>query len=117
MIQFVVVIPVPDETSATLASHFMQHISLKFGMCHRVVIDDGILFKGAFGAMCQALNLNYNVLAKRNRKGLSVEHFHRFLNKSVTIAAEERGTNDIFVPASIVATLYCSCLCLEQCAH
>ena len=53
--------------------------------------------------MCQALNLNYDVLAKRNYIGLSVEHFHRFLNKSVTIVVEERGTNDIFVPASIVA--------------
>ena len=53
--------------------------------------------------MCQALNLNYDVLAKRNHKGLSVEHFHRFLNKSVTIAAEDRGTNDIFVHTSIAA--------------
>ena len=51
--------------------------------------------------MCQALNLNYDVLAKCSHKGLSVEHFHRFLNKSVTIAAEDRGTNGIFVPASI----------------
>ena len=46
--------------------------------------------------MCEVLNLNYNIFAKRNHKGLSVEHFHRFLNKSVTIATEERGTNDIF---------------------
>ena len=51
--------------------------------------------------MCQTLNLNYDVLAKRNHKGLSVEHFHRFLNKSVTIVEEERGTTDIFAPASI----------------
>ena len=103
MNQFVVVVPVPDGTSATLDSQFMQYVLLKFGMCHLVVIDDGTPFKGAFVAMCQALNLNYDVLAKRNRKGLSVENFHRFLNKSVTIAAEERGTNDIFVPASIAA--------------
>ena len=53
--------------------------------------------------MCPALNLNYDFLAKHNHKGLSVEHFHCFLNKSVTIAVEERGTNDIFVPTSIIA--------------
>ena len=53
--------------------------------------------------MCQALNLNYDVLAKHNHKDLSVEHFHRFLNKILTIAAEERGTNDIFVSTSIAA--------------
>ena len=66
--QFVVIVPVPDETSATLTSHFMQHVLLKFGMCHLVVIDDGTPFKGAFVAMCQVLNLNYGVLAKRNHK-------------------------------------------------
>ena len=55
--------------------------------------------------MCQALNLNYNILAKRNDKGLSVEYFHRFLSESVTIAAEERSTNNIFFPAGI-ATRY-----------
>ena len=103
MDQFVVVVPVPDKTSASLASYFMQHVLLKFGMCHLVVIDYGTPFMEDFVAMCQALNLNYDVLAKGNHKGLSVEHFHRFLNKSVTIAAEECGTNDIFFPASIAA--------------
>ena len=103
MDQFVVVVPVPDKTSASLASYLMQHVLLKFGMCHLVVIDDGTPFMENVVAMCQALNLNYDVLAKGNHEGLSVEHFHRFLNKSVTIAAEERGTNDIFIPASISA--------------
>ena len=32
-----------------------------------------------------------------------VEHFQRFLNKSVTIAAEDRGATDMFVPAGISA--------------
>ena len=49
------------------------------------------------------LNLNYDIFAKRNHKGLSVEHFHRFINKSVTIVAKELGTTNIFVPASIEA--------------
>ena len=53
--------------------------------------------------MCNALSLNYDVLVNRNHKGLTVEYFHRFLNKGVTIAAEDRGTNDIFVPAGIAA--------------
>ena len=53
--------------------------------------------------MCDTLNLNYDVLAERNHKGLTVENFHRFLNKSFIITAEDRGTNDIFVPAGIAA--------------
>ena len=52
MTRFVVVVPVPDETSATLASYFMQHVLLKFGMCHLVVIDDDTPFKKTFVAMC-----------------------------------------------------------------
>ena len=40
---------------------------------------------------------------KIEKKLNSLEHSHRFLNKSVTIAAEDRGTNDIFVPAGIAA--------------
>ena len=40
MTQFVVVVPVSDETSTTLASPFMQHILLKIGMCY-LVVDNG----------------------------------------------------------------------------
>ena len=53
--------------------------------------------------MCQTLNLNNNISAKRNDQRFTVEHFYPFLNKSITIAAEERSTNDIFVPTSIAA--------------
>ena len=79
----------------------MQHVFMKLGLCHLVVLDDGSPFKGAFIAMYDALNLNYDVLAKCNHKGITVEHFHRFLKKNVTIATEDRGTNDIFVPVGI----------------
>ena len=103
MSQFVVVVPVTNESSAILAENFFQHVLMKFGLCHLVVIDDGTPFKGAFVAMCKALALNYDILAKRNHKGLTVEHFHRFLNKAVTIAMEDRQSNDVFVPAGIAA--------------
>ena len=76
---------------------------MTFGMCYYAVLDYGTPIKGSFIAICQSLNLNYNVLAKRNYKGLSVEHFNRFLSKSVTIATEDRGTNDIYVPFKIAA--------------
>ena len=53
--------------------------------------------------MFKALNTNYDILAKRNHKGLLVEKFHRFFNKAITIAAEDRGTNDILVATSVSA--------------
>ena len=63
-------------------------------MCHRVVLDDGIPYKIVFIAMYETLNLDHDVLTKRKHKDLTVERFHRFLNKISFIAAEERGTND-----------------------
>ena len=32
-----------------------------------------------------------------------MEHFHRFLNKTTTIAIEDRQSNDVFVPTGIAA--------------
>ena len=81
----------------------MQHMMMKFGLCHLVVLDNITPFKGSFIATCQVLNLNYNILTKWNHKGFYVEYFHRFLKKTVTITVKERGTNNIFVPTSISA--------------
>ena len=103
MSQFVVVVIVTNESSATLAENFFQHALMKFGVCHLVVIDDGTLFKGASVTMCTALDINCDILVKRNHKELTVEHFHRFLNRAVTIAMKDRQSNDIYVPARIAA--------------
>ena len=90
----------------SVASYFIQHVFLKFGMCYVVVLDDGTPFKRAFTAMCGALNYNHDVLAKRNYKFLTIEYYFYFLNKSVTIVAQERDTNDIlFLLASPLITL------------
>ena len=108
MRQLIVFVPVPAESSVILASCFMQYVLMKFDLCHLVMLDDGTPFR-AFVAMCQALNLNYDVLAKRKYKGISAEHFYRLFNKSVTIAAEERGTTSILVPAGIAAEYALNC--------
>ena len=55
MSQFVVVVTVPDESSATLASHFIQHLLMKFGLCYIVVFVDGTPSKWDFIAMYEAL--------------------------------------------------------------
>ena len=102
MIQFIVAVPDPNEGYGTLESYFMQYVLMRIGLCHMIVLDDGSPFKGAF-IMCDALNLNHDVHAKHNHKGLIVDYFHRFLNNSVIIAAEDRGTNDIFVPTGIAS--------------
>ena len=79
----------------------MQHVLMKFGICNLVVINDSTVIKGYFFGICQGLNLKYDIFSKGNFKGITVKHFYRFLNKSVTIAVEERGINDMFVPTII----------------
>ena len=81
---------------------------MKFDLCHLVVIDDGTPFKDAFVAMFKALDLNYEILAKCNHKGLTIENFHRFLIKAVIIAMKDRQSNDVFVPVGIAAGCACN---------
>ena len=53
-------------------------------------------FKGTFVEMAQCLNIKLHVAAARNHRTVGVERFHRFLNHSTTIYAEERGTSECF---------------------
>ena len=46
----VVVASVTNEYSVTLAENFFQHVLVKFGFCHSVVIHDGTPFIGDFVA-------------------------------------------------------------------
>ena len=71
--------------------------------CHIITLNDGSPFKGVFTVMCKALNINYDVLSKRNHKDLRLEKCHRFINKAVTIAVEYRGTNRTFVAVGVAA--------------
>ena len=52
---------------------------------------------------CKDLHIKYNDLDKRNHKGLLVEKFHHFINKAITIAAEDRDTHVVFVTAGVAA--------------
>ena len=91
--QFVVSIPVTDITAASLAQIYMEQVILTFGISAVVVVDDGSTFKGAFRAMCESLKLTFWTLSKNNHQGLSVERYHRFLNKTQTITGNDRGTH------------------------
>ena len=70
MTRFVVDVPVPNEISATLADHFMQHVILKFGIYYLVILDDDNPFMCVFSTLCKVLNINARIFAKRNNKGI-----------------------------------------------
>ena len=101
MIQFVIIVPVPDATSISSVKYFMQYMLLKFDMCHLIIINDGTPFKTAFVEICQALNIEYDILSKRTHKIISVELFNRFLNKVLNITVQDRDTLEIVVVTCI----------------
>jgi len=47
--------------------------------------------------MCKALNIIFWPLARGNHRGMGVERYHRFLNKTQTIVGQDRGTHEIFL--------------------
>ena len=79
--------------SETFVQLFMSEVLLTFIMCDVVVIDDGSTFKCAFIDMCTKLKINHWCLAQGNHRGNSVEHYHRYLNKTQAIAGNDQGTN------------------------
>ena len=95
--QFVISTPTFDITAGRLATIFMEQVVLSFGMCAVVVVDDGSSFKGLFEEMCQLLKITFWALSRGNHKGLSVERYHRYLNKTQTIVGNDRGTHHTFL--------------------
>ena len=95
--QFVVIVLVTKKIYAVFAENVFQHVLMKFDLCHIVVVDDGNPFICDFVAMSKTVDLNFDIIFKRNHKGLTVEYFHRFLNNVVTIAMEDRQSDDAFV--------------------
>jgi hypothetical protein len=97
---FVLVSATSNITAHDLARLFVQDVLLKIGFCGVVAVDDGRTFKGMFKTVCLMLSLSFHAAAKGNHKAVGVEHFHRFLNKAVAIAANDRGTPTVFVEAA-----------------
>jgi hypothetical protein len=87
-------------TAHDLARLSVQEVLLKVGFCGSVVVDDGSTIKGLFKTVCAALSVDFHVAAHGNHKAVGVEHFHRFLNKAVAIAVNDRGTNSVFAEAA-----------------
>ena len=95
--QFVISTPVFDISAANLAKVYMEQVILNFGISAIVVVDDGSTFKGAFKAMCEQLKVTFWALSRGNHKGLSVERYHRYLNKTQAIVGNDRGTHKTFI--------------------
>ena len=75
----------------------MESVVLSFGMVAVIVVDADSKFQGIFESLCDTLKLVFWPLARGNHKALSVERYHRFLNKTQTICGNNRGTHESFI--------------------
>lgn len=91
--QFVISSVITNPCATELARLFMDQVILSFGMCSVVVVDADSKFRSSFESMCTKLGIMFWPLARGNHKGLSVERYHRFLNKTQTIVGNDRGTH------------------------
>ena len=101
---FVIFNATSNITANDLSYLFVQEVLLKVGFCGLVVVDNGSTFKGLFQSVYALLNISFHIAARGNHKAVGVDNFQRFLNKSVAIAANDRGTNSVFVEASHTAS-------------
>ena len=65
---------------------------LFFVMAAVVVIDLNSKFPHIYKYMCAALGMKFWPFSRGNHKGMSVEHYHWFLNKTQTFFGD-RGTH------------------------
>ena len=95
--QFIISSIAKSTTAESLATLFMEEVVLSFGMVAILVVDADSRFLGAFEAMCKILRITFWPLARGNHKGLGVEKFHRFLNKTQAIAGQDRDNHEVFL--------------------
>ena len=88
---------VTDANAETLSKLFMEQVVLRFGIVAVIVVDAYTKFLSTFEAMCSILGIHFWPLARCNHKGLSLEKYHRFLNKIQTIVGQDQGTHHSFI--------------------
>ena len=94
--QFIVSSVIKETTAEALSIAFMENVVLKYGVCAVIVVDAGSNFRHIFEQMCDILDITFWPLARGNHHGLSVERYHRYLNKTQTIQGASIGTHENF---------------------
>ena len=80
--QFVISVITTETHAEHLEKLFMENFLLSFGILAIFVIDTNSRFKSVFKDICVALVIIYWSIARGNHKGVIVERYHQFLNKT-----------------------------------
>ena len=91
MTAFAVAEPTATQDAATFASALMK-IWLRHGFSHTIVVDKDSKFRATFAETADLLGINIHILSGENHDGMLVERVNRFLNATLTIFCNERGT-------------------------
>ena len=86
-----------EDISESLAKLFIENVVLSFGMLAVVVVDVDRIFLHICQNMCAALAIKLWPLSRSNHKGLRIEIYHRFLNKTQTFVGQNQGTHYYFI--------------------
>jgi hypothetical protein len=103
MSTFVIVEPLPNELNSTTFAKALYKVLLQFGLAHTCVVDADSKFQAEFTETLKLLKIHRYPLARGNHNGMLVERFNRFLNDSLTIFLNDRGTNRTFLEGSYLA--------------
>ena len=103
--QFVVYINLANQTALYLVKKIMKRIVLKFGMVDVVVVNADSKYLKNNKALWYVFGITFHALVglSGNHKGLHVELFHWFMNKTQKMCDNDCGTHKNFV--SITKTL------------
>lgn len=98
--KFVIIIPIPDKFSLTVAKAVVQHCILNFGPMKSIKTDQGTEYKGVFDEVCKLLSITHTCSTAYHPQTIgALERNHRCLNEYLRIFCNDSKTDwDEFMP-------------------
>lgn len=98
--KFIIIVPIPDKSSSTLAKAVIQYCILSFGPMKSIKTDQGTEYKGVFDELCKLLSINHTCSTAYHPQTIgALERNHRCLNEYLWIFFNDSKTNwDEWIP-------------------
>ncbi len=93
--------PISNANATTFASAIMK-IMLQFGFAHTVILDKDSKFFGVFRESLDLLKIHCHVLSGNNHNRMLVKRLNQYLNKSLCIMTNKRGSIHIVLEALLL---------------
>ena len=98
--KFVIIVPITDKSSSTIAKAVVQNCILNFGPMKSIKTDQGTEYKGVFDEICKLLSINHVCATAYHPQTIgALERNHRCLNEYLRIFCNEsRSDWDEWMP-------------------